>query len=60
MFPRIVSAKFPKPAWLGPECLDLLQRMMHVDPVQRLDVQGVLQHPWFREGKIEVLQGRCW
>ena len=50
MFPRIVSARFPRPAWLGLDCLDLLQRMMHVDPLQRLDVQGVLQHPWLREG----------
>ena len=51
MFPRIVSAKFPQPAWMGKDCLDLLRGMMEADPQKRLSAEGVMQHPWFLHGQ---------
>ena len=54
MFPRIVSARFPQPAWLGEDCLSLLRGMMEADPSKRLTVDGVLSHPWFLHGELLV------
>lgn len=50
MFPRILSADFPKPDWLSPGCQDLLSRMMCADPSERISIEELLQHAWFRTG----------
>ncbi len=34
-------------AQVSEACQDLLRRMMTADPLQRISVQGIMQHPWF-------------
>ena len=50
MFPRIMAAEFPTPEWMSEDCKDLLARMICADPGERITVEGVLRHPWFRTG----------
>ena len=38
----------PLPARLSPELRDLLQRMMCLDPRQRISLEGVAAHPWLQ------------
>ncbi len=31
---------------LSPECVDLLDQMLHTDPRKRISAAAVLEHPW--------------
>lgn len=44
------KVEFPEEDWNGVSTAarDLVQKMMHPDPNQRLDAGGALQHPWFQ------------
>ncbi|CAF0925598.1 unnamed protein product [Didymodactylos carnosus] len=44
---------FPKEFWSGisNEVIDLIKKMMNIDPVQRLSIQQVLEHPWLLNDK---------
>ncbi|GAB4816879.1 hypothetical protein N2152v2_003925 [Parachlorella kessleri] len=55
---RILSIDytFPSSLALSEPCRDLIAKMLVSDPLQRLSVQQVLQHPWCSEGlQAEVL-----
>eukprot|EP00455_Lapot_gusevi_P033797 TRINITY_DN3706_c0_g1_i1.p1 TRINITY_DN3706_c0_g1~~TRINITY_DN3706_c0_g1_i1.p1 ORF type:complete len:362 (+),score=105.31 TRINITY_DN3706_c0_g1_i1:64-1149(+) len=43
---------FPDPYWtdISAEAKDLITRLLTVDPFYRLDMKGVLAHPWLAEG----------
>ncbi|KAJ9525705.1 hypothetical protein QJQ45_003475 [Haematococcus lacustris] len=47
---RITAAQyvFPSNLRLTVECLDLVGRMLKADPRQRITVDGIRAHPWFR------------
>ena len=51
MFQRILAGRFEPLPWLSAPCTHLLQRMLMVQPGQRLTMEGLLQHPWFVEGE---------
>lgn len=42
------SSRFVSPyiRQLSPECLDLLNRILHVHPEQRISLEGISSHPW--------------
>ncbi len=40
---------------LTPECYDLLDKLLEVDPDKRITVQQVLQHPWLVQDMPENL-----
>lgn len=40
---------------LTPECYDLLDKLLKVDPDKRITVQQVLQHPWLVQDMPENL-----
>jgi len=42
----ILSGKFHKPETISPSCLDLLERLLTVDTKDRINLEGVLNHPW--------------
>ena len=48
LFPRILNGEFDMPADVSPECQDLLQAMLTVDPLQRIPAAQILQHPWMK------------
>mmetsp|Transcript_6662 Transcript_6662/g.16680 ORF Transcript_6662/g.16680 Transcript_6662/m.16680 type:complete len:659 (-) Transcript_6662:1541-3517(-) len=45
---RIASGKFTCPAFLSPECRDLITRMLQVRPDRRATLKDIWQHAWVR------------
>ena len=45
---------FPSPHWdsIGDPALDLIERMLEVDPDKRITVSRALEHPWMTEGSF--------
>jgi serine/threonine-protein kinase SRK2 len=54
---RIMAIKysFPQGLKLTPEVKDLLAKIFVVDPKKRLNVPGIVAHPWFGGGKLADL-----
>lgn len=48
LFQKISSGTYTIPDYISPGARSLLRRMLVVDPLQRLDVEGIMQDPWFR------------
>lgn len=46
MFKKIVKGNFEVPFYISPECNDLLNRMIVVNPDQRASLDEVARHPW--------------
>jgi serine/threonine protein kinase len=46
MLRQVLAANYTIPAHVSPKCRDLIQKMIVCDPVQRLSVERVLEHPW--------------
>jgi serine/threonine protein kinase len=44
-------------AWLTDDCKNLLEQMLHPDPAQRITIEGIKQHPWFRVDLDPALMG---
>ena len=47
---------YNKPSYLSPEARDLLERMLAVDPVKRITVPEIMQHPFFTTDLPRYLQ----
>jgi len=43
---EIETADFPKPKNISPNCLDLLMKLLTVDPDKRATIEQVKAHPW--------------
>ncbi|UJR23975.1 hypothetical protein I4U23_026942 [Adineta vaga] len=48
LFKKIRSGIFPIPDYLNPSVVDLLQRMLTVDPVRRATIKEIKEHEWFK------------
>jgi 5'-AMP-activated protein kinase catalytic alpha subunit len=48
LFKKIRSGIFPIPDYLNPSVVDLLQKMLTVDPVRRATVKEIREHEWFK------------
>jgi serine/threonine-protein kinase SRK2 len=55
---RIMSVTYTIPSnlKLSPECVDLMKRIFVADPTQRIDVAGVIAHPWFQQNLPDGLR----
>eukprot|EP01102_Stenamoeba_stenopodia_P007926 TRINITY_DN2237_c0_g1_i1.p1 TRINITY_DN2237_c0_g1~~TRINITY_DN2237_c0_g1_i1.p1 ORF type:complete len:515 (-),score=104.42 TRINITY_DN2237_c0_g1_i1:120-1664(-) len=47
---KVVNGKFTLPKNLSPECADLIQRMLTVDPQKRITIDEIRPHPWVTQG----------
>lgn len=57
-----MHVQMPANVQVSPACRDLLARIFVVDPAQRIDMVGVVGHPWFQEGLAALgmtSQGAC-
>ena len=44
----ILTGTYEVPTDLSPECLDIIRKMLEVDPEKRLSIGDVTNHPWFK------------
>ncbi|KAJ3425707.1 protein kinase [Anaeramoeba flamelloides] len=44
---KILSGKFDVPNFISEEAKDLLNKMLEVNPNERITLEGIQQHPWF-------------
>ncbi|KAI9719094.1 MAG: hypothetical protein M1812_003724 [Candelaria pacifica] len=56
LFKKIAQGNFSVPNFLSSGAIDLIRRMLMVDPVRRISVQEIRQHPWFVKNLPEYLQ----
>lgn len=47
---KVVNGKFVLPKNISPECADLIQRMLTVDPQKRITIDEIRHHPWVTQG----------
>ncbi|BFZ54426.1 Protein kinase [Savitreella phatthalungensis] len=56
LFKKINGGIYTLPSYLSPGARSLLQRMLVVNPMQRITIDDIRQHAWFKEGLPEYLQ----
>ncbi|KAK4687160.1 hypothetical protein P7C73_g2953, partial [Tremellales sp. Uapishka_1] len=44
----IMQGEYEEPEWLSEEARSLIRGMLQQDPAQRLTVEAILTHPWFK------------
>ena len=49
LFRRIKKADYEIPPHVPAGCADLIQKMLRVDPIKRITLAEVRQHPWFQQ-----------
>ncbi|XP_057443557.1 SNF1-related protein kinase catalytic subunit alpha KIN10 [Lotus japonicus] len=47
LYKKIKSGIYTLPSHLSPSASDLISRMLEVDPVKRITIPEICQHPWF-------------
>lgn len=55
LFQKISSGSYSIPDYVSPGARSLLRRMLVVDPLMRIDVESIMQDPWFRGGLPDYL-----
>eukprot|EP01086_Lenisia_limosa_P002600 TRINITY_DN1628_c0_g1_i1.p1 TRINITY_DN1628_c0_g1~~TRINITY_DN1628_c0_g1_i1.p1 ORF type:complete len:324 (+),score=33.60 TRINITY_DN1628_c0_g1_i1:26-973(+) len=55
LFKKIKRGIFTIPHSVSPKLQDLLQRMLEVDPLQRITVSEIRDHPWYRTNLADYL-----
>jgi len=46
LFEDIVKGNYSVPDWIDANLKDLIQQMMCVDPIKRIDITKILEHPY--------------
>ena len=55
LYRRIINARYEIPAFVSPECADLIRRMLVPDVAQRATITQICSHPWVRAGGYRPL-----
>jgi 5'-AMP-activated protein kinase catalytic alpha subunit len=58
LFKKIKAGEYRIPSHIGPEARDLLKRMLTVDPLERITIPQLRDHPWFTTNLPRFLQYR--
>jgi len=57
MYEQITTGDFPMPKGISVQCQDLLKRILNPDPIKRINIEGILTHPWlFGTGNVFPVQ----
>jgi serine/threonine protein kinase len=54
---KIVYTEVKYPAFMSPQLVDLLQKMICKDPERRIALDGIKGHPWFSQSEYIALLG---
>ncbi|GAB6028454.1 hypothetical protein CHUAL_002615 [Chamberlinius hualienensis] len=55
LYKKIQTGVYEKPGWLSCVSIDLIDRMLQVNPRKRIKVQEILRHPWMTEFGFDSL-----
>lgn len=55
LFRKIKAGNYYVPPHLSSDVVDLLKEMLQVNPVRRITIQGIRDHPWFTVGLPDYL-----
>ncbi|CCW63023.1 unnamed protein product [Phytomonas sp. EM1] len=47
---KIEYGEYQMPKYLSRSCMDLIRRILVVDPLKRISMEGIIKHPWFQIG----------
>lgn len=56
LFKKINGGIYNLPSYLSSGARSLLQKMLVVNPMNRITIEGIRDHPWFKEGLPEYLK----
>lgn len=56
LFKKINGGIYNLPSYLSPGARSLLQKMLVVNPMNRITIEGIREHAWFMEGLPEYLK----
>ena len=57
LYEQIKKGKFYLPSTLSLEAIDLLKRILQVDPNKRIRIEEIKKHPWFNMEKNPIYKG---
>ena len=57
LYKQIKLGKFYLPSTLSLEAIDLLKRLLNVDPIKRIDLEGIKNHKWFQLDGYPLYKG---
>ena len=57
LYEQIKIGKFYIPSTLSLEAIDLLKKILEVDPRKRINIEGVKNHPWFKLEENPLYKG---
>ena len=57
LYEQIKKGKFFLPSTLSLEAIDLLKRILQVDPDKRIGIEEIKKHPWFNMEKNPIYKG---
>ena len=57
LYEQIKVGKFYIPSTLSLEAIDLLKKILEVDPKKRINIEGVKNHPWFKMEENPLYKG---
>ena len=57
LYEQIKKGKFYLPSTLSLEAIDLLKRILQVDPNKRIGIEEIKKHPWFNMEKNPIYKG---
>ncbi|KAJ3082429.1 hypothetical protein HK100_009680 [Physocladia obscura] len=54
---KLGKYSFPSPWWdtISPQAIDLIKKLIRVNPDERLTASQALEHPWFQEGDTAAI-----
>nr|XP_019012998.1 CAMK/CAMKL protein kinase [Kwoniella pini CBS 10737]OCF51779.1 CAMK/CAMKL protein kinase [Kwoniella pini CBS 10737] len=55
----IMKGEYDEPEWLSEEARSLIRSMLQQEPSQRITVEGIFEHPWFKMTLVDRIQGHA-
>lgn len=56
LFAKIAKGSYTIPQWMAPGAVNLIKRMLVVNPVQRITIEQIREDPWFMTDLPQYLQ----
>ena len=54
---KIMQREFIMPEFLSKQAIDLINKMLHIEPTKRISIKNIIKHPWFNLVKPKLYCG---